>query len=195
MAELSDAGCDDPSRLGREHPDGEHGLGICRATAAATDGGVAGGGVQSAASPVGGAIPHLCVFPFDPLAIRAGDFIDDRSGASLRVERDHRVFAAQHHPARPRLGTAGVGRVSDRRGVGVSRSTAGSGCRAAVMSGSVTTTVRANCRGTSTRSASIFAGEYGQGRLDVPLFPDTTQTSFDTIVLRAGNERSPRIRT
>jgi hypothetical protein len=31
-----------------------------------------------------------------------------------------------------------------------------------------------------------FRGEYGQGRLPETLFPDTTQTSFDTIVLRAG---------
>ena len=31
-----------------------------------------------------------------------------------------------------------------------------------------------------------FRGEYGQGRLHEPLFPDTTQASFDTIVLRAG---------
>ena len=31
-----------------------------------------------------------------------------------------------------------------------------------------------------------FRGEYGQGRLQEALFPDTTQTSFDTIVLRAG---------
>lgn len=31
-----------------------------------------------------------------------------------------------------------------------------------------------------------FRGEYGQGRLNWRLFPDTTQESFDTIVLRAG---------
>ncbi len=31
-----------------------------------------------------------------------------------------------------------------------------------------------------------FRGEYGQGRLNRRLFPDTTQESFDTIVLRAG---------
>ncbi|MBL9128800.1 MAG: lamin tail domain-containing protein, partial [Verrucomicrobiales bacterium] len=31
-----------------------------------------------------------------------------------------------------------------------------------------------------------FRGEYGQGRLNYPLFPETTQTSFDTVVLRAG---------
>jgi hypothetical protein len=31
-----------------------------------------------------------------------------------------------------------------------------------------------------------FRGEYGQGRLKYPLFPDTTVSSFDTIVLRAG---------
>ncbi len=31
-----------------------------------------------------------------------------------------------------------------------------------------------------------FRGEYGQGRLDFPLFPETTQQSFDTVVLRAG---------
>lgn len=31
-----------------------------------------------------------------------------------------------------------------------------------------------------------FRGEYGQGRLHYPLFPETTQTSFDTVVLRAG---------
>lgn len=31
-----------------------------------------------------------------------------------------------------------------------------------------------------------FRGEYGQGRLEYPLFPETTQTSFDTLVLRAG---------
>ncbi|MCC6232872.1 MAG: lamin tail domain-containing protein [Verrucomicrobiales bacterium] len=31
-----------------------------------------------------------------------------------------------------------------------------------------------------------FRGEYGQGRLEYPLFPETTQRSFDTIVLRAG---------
>jgi hypothetical protein len=31
-----------------------------------------------------------------------------------------------------------------------------------------------------------FRGEYGQGRLEFPLFPGTTQESFDTIVLRAG---------
>ncbi|MFN0067929.1 MAG: lamin tail domain-containing protein, partial [Limisphaerales bacterium] len=31
-----------------------------------------------------------------------------------------------------------------------------------------------------------FRGEYGQGRLEYPLFPETTQESFDTIVLRAG---------
>jgi len=31
-----------------------------------------------------------------------------------------------------------------------------------------------------------FRGEYGQGRLDYPLFPGTTVESFDTLVLRAG---------
>jgi len=31
-----------------------------------------------------------------------------------------------------------------------------------------------------------FRGEYGQGRLNRRLFPDTTQESFDTLVLRAG---------
>ncbi len=31
-----------------------------------------------------------------------------------------------------------------------------------------------------------FRGEYGRGRLNEALFPDTTQTSFDTISLRAG---------
>lgn len=31
-----------------------------------------------------------------------------------------------------------------------------------------------------------FRGEYGSGRLEYPLFPGTTQESFDTIVLRAG---------
>lgn len=31
-----------------------------------------------------------------------------------------------------------------------------------------------------------FRGDYGAGRLDYPWFPETTQTSFDTIVLRAG---------
>ncbi|MBL9135841.1 MAG: lamin tail domain-containing protein [Verrucomicrobiales bacterium] len=31
-----------------------------------------------------------------------------------------------------------------------------------------------------------FRGEYGQGRLEYPLFPETTQSSFDTVVLRAG---------
>jgi len=31
-----------------------------------------------------------------------------------------------------------------------------------------------------------FRREYGHGRLDYPLFPETTQTSFDTVVLRAG---------
>ncbi len=31
-----------------------------------------------------------------------------------------------------------------------------------------------------------FRGEYGQGRLEFPLFPGTTQRTFDTIVLRAG---------
>lgn len=31
-----------------------------------------------------------------------------------------------------------------------------------------------------------FRGEYGRGRLEYPLFPETTQRSFDTIVLRAG---------
>ncbi len=31
-----------------------------------------------------------------------------------------------------------------------------------------------------------FRGEYGQGRLNYPLFPETTQASFDTVVLRAG---------
>lgn len=31
-----------------------------------------------------------------------------------------------------------------------------------------------------------FRGEYGQGRLNFPLFPGTTVDSFDTIVLRAG---------
>lgn len=31
-----------------------------------------------------------------------------------------------------------------------------------------------------------FRGEYGQGRLDERLFPDTTQSSFDVISLRAG---------
>ncbi|MBX3746548.1 MAG: lamin tail domain-containing protein [Verrucomicrobiae bacterium] len=31
-----------------------------------------------------------------------------------------------------------------------------------------------------------FRGEYGQGRLNYPLFPETTQRSFDTLVLRAG---------
>lgn len=31
-----------------------------------------------------------------------------------------------------------------------------------------------------------FRGDYGQGRLEYPLFPETTVHSFDTIVLRAG---------
>ncbi len=31
-----------------------------------------------------------------------------------------------------------------------------------------------------------FRGDYGPGRLEYPLFPETTQRSFDTIVLRAG---------
>lgn len=31
-----------------------------------------------------------------------------------------------------------------------------------------------------------FRGEYGQGRLNYPLFPGTTIESFDTLVLRAG---------
>jgi hypothetical protein len=35
-----------------------------------------------------------------------------------------------------------------------------------------------------------FRDVYGEGRLDAPLFPDTEVTSFDTVVLRAGYNRS-----
>lgn len=36
----------------------------------------------------------------------------------------------------------------------------------------------------------VFRDEYGEGRLDAPLFPDSTVEDFDTLVLRAGYNRS-----